>query len=278
MAGTRVSTSSADAVYAGYRTLLLERRGAILTVTMNRPEHRNAADVVMHNELSRVFFDIAGDDAVGVVVLTGAGKAFSAGGDFAAMKQKILDQAKWVATVEEARRIFLGMTDLDKPIIARVNGAASGLGATLAVYSDIIIASERARFGDPHVKAGLVAGDGGALVWPLLIGFPKAKEYLLLGDYMDAREAERIGLINRAVPEAELDQHVYGMAERLAAGPRRAIGWTKRAINQTLRTLALATMETGFSLETLSHLTRDHSEAVDAFLEKREPRFNRDAD
>lgn len=259
--------------YDGYETIRTERRGAVLTLTLNRPEVKNAANVTMHNELSRIFHDVAGDEEAAVVVLTGAGDAFSAGGDIRAMKEKIADQSKWIATVEEARRIFYGMVDLEKPIIARLRGPASGLGATLVVYSDIVIADTTAKIGDPHVKVGLAAGDGGALMWPLQIGFQRAKEYLFLGEYMDAQEAERFGMVNRVVPEDALDEEVYALAERLAGGALKSIYYTKRAINTTLKTLAQSTFEVGLELETLSHLTRDHEEAIEAFLEKRPPRF-----
>jgi enoyl-CoA hydratase len=261
-------------MYQNYQHLKFDYRGRILTVTMNRPEKKNAANVLMHNELGRVFQDIARDPNSDVVVLTGAGDAFSSGGDIRAMKEKTVDQTKWINTTKEGRDIFYGMLDLQKPLIARINGAATGLGATLAVYSDIAIAAEGAVIGDPHVKVGLVAGDGGALMWPLLIGFQKAKELLFLGDTITAKEAERIGLISYCVAREELDTKVYGLASRLAENPRLAVSWTKQAINQTIRTLAGSTMEMGFHLETLSHLTRDHVEALDAFIEKRKPRFS----
>jgi enoyl-CoA hydratase len=260
-------------MYENYKTLLFRRDGAILTITMNRPEVRNAADMSMHNELSRVFRDVARDTETKVVILTGAGNAFSAGGDIIAMQKKLADRTLWIQTVMEAREIFYSMLDLEKPIIARVNGHASGLGATLAVYSDIVVAVEDAKFADPHVKVGLTAGDGGALMWPMLIGFQKAKEYLFLGDQMTAREAERLGLVNYCVPQAELDPKVSEIAARLAKGASRAIGWTKQAINMSMRQMALSSMEIGFGLETLSQLSADHAEAVAAFAEKREPRF-----
>lgn len=259
--------------YDSYETIVAERRGKVLTLTLNRPEVRNAANVTMHNELSRIFHDTAKDDETAVVVLTGAGDAFSAGGDIASMREKIEDQSKWIATVEEARQIFYGMVDNPKPIIARLRGPASGLGATLVVYSDIVIADETAKIGDPHVKVGLAAGDGGALMWPMQVGFMRAKEYLFLGHHMDAKEAERIGMVNYVVPEDELDAKVYEIADRIASGATKAIGWTKLSINQTLKTLASSVMEVGLSLETLSHLTKDHEEAVDAFINKRKPVF-----
>jgi enoyl-CoA hydratase len=260
-------------VYESYQHLRTSYRGRILTVTMDRPEVKNAANVPMHRELSTVFYDVARDPDCDVVILTGAGDAFSSGGDIGAMREKIDDQTKWVDTVQEARGIFYGMLELDKPLIARVNGAATGLGATLAVYADIAIAAESAVIGDPHVKVGLSAGDGGALMWPMLVGFQKAKELLFLGDTVSAKEAERIGLVTYCVPDAELDARVDALADRLAKGARLAIGWTKRSINHTIRMLAQGTMENGLLLETLSHLTRDHGEAIDAFMAKRKPQF-----
>ncbi len=260
-------------MYESYQHLRFERRGRILTVVMNRPEVKNAANVRMHNELSRVFRDVAADPDAGVIVLTGAGDAFSSGGDIRAMKEKVADHTLWNDTVDEARSLFYAMLDLEKPLIARVNGAATGLGATLAVYADIAIAAESAVIGDPHVKVGLVAGDGGALMWPMLIGFQKAKELLFLGDNIDAAEAARLGLITYCVPDAELDARVYGLAERLLKGAPMALAGTKKAINHTLRNLSLSTFEYGVSLETQSHLSLDHVEAIDAFIDKRKPVF-----
>ncbi|VTU39765.1 enoyl-CoA hydratase/isomerase family protein [Variovorax sp. PBL-E5] len=256
-------------MYEHYQHLDFGYRGRILTITMNRPEVRNAANVRMHRELSTVFRDAARDPACDVVVLTGAGTAFSSGGDIVAMQEKIDDRSKWVDTVEEAREIFTGMLELPKPLIARINGAATGLGATLAVYADIAVAAQSAVIGDPHVKVGLVAGDGGALMWPLLVGFQKAKELLFLGDGIPAEEAARIGLIGHCVPDDALDDKVYGIAERLCKVAPLALRWTKRTINHTIRQLAHGTMENGLLMETLSQMTRDHAEAVHAFGEKR---------
>ncbi len=261
----------ADDWFAGYQHLRFVRRGRVLTVVMDRPEVKNAANMRMHHELSRVFADVRRDDACDVVVLTGAGDAFSSGGDIRAMRDKIADRTLWNATVDEARALFYSILDLDKPLIARVNGAATGLGATLAVYADISIAADTAVIGDPHVKVGLVAGDGGALMWPLLVGFQKAKELLLLGDSIAAPEAARLGLLTHAVPAAELDTRVDALVGRLLALPPLALRGTKRAINHTLKGLALSTFEFGVSLETQSQLTHDHAEAVAAFLEKRPP-------
>lgn len=256
-----------------YEHLQFRRDGRVLTIVMNRPEVKNASNIRMHRELSRVFADAQQDAGCDIVVLTGAGDAFSSGGDIRAMVDKIADRTLWNDTVDEARVLFYSILDLEKPLIARVNGAATGLGATLAVYADISIAADTAVIGDPHVKVGLVAGDGGALMWPLLVGFQKAKELLLLGDNISATEAARLGLVTHAVPAAELDARVGELVSRLLKLPPFALRGTKKAINHTLRQLALSTFEYGVSLETQSQLTRDHAEAVQAFVEKRRPVF-----
>lgn len=256
-----------------YQHLEFRRNGRVLTIVMNRPEVKNASNIRMHNELSRVFADVQQDDQSDIVVLTGAGDAFSSGGDIRAMADKIADRTLWNDTVNEARALFYSILDLEKPLIARVNGAATGLGATLAVYADISVAAESAVIGDPHVKVGLVAGDGGALMWPLLVGFQKAKELLLLGDNISAVEAARLGLITHAVPADELDARIDEMVGKLLKLPPFALRGTKKAINHTLRQLALSTFEFGVSLETQSQLTRDHAEAVQAFIERRRPAF-----
>src|SRR5262245_35476533 len=241
--------------YDHYQGLLVEKKDRILTITLNAPETLNAFSDAMHHSLSRIWDDVTDDPEVNVVVLTGAGRAFSAGGNVIAMQQKIDDPALWDATVPEAKRIVFRMLECDKPIIARVNGHAVGLGASVALLCDIIIAADHARIGDPHVSAGLVAGDGGALIWPQLVGYARAKEYLLTGDLMTAAEAERIGLINHVVPADQLDEKVYGLARRLAGGAMRSIRWTKQAINIPLRQLAHSMMDLSLSLETQSNLT-----------------------
>lgn len=262
-----------DTWFRSYEHISFRRTGRVLTIVMNRPEVKNAANVRMHYELSRVFADAARDTGSDMLVLTGAGDAFSSGGDIRSMRDKIVDRTLWNDTVNEARALFYSILELDKPLIARINGAATGLGATLAVYADISIAAESAVIGDPHVKVGLVAGDGGALMWPMLIGFQRAKELLFLGDNISATEAARLGLITHAVPDSELDVRVDGLLARLAKLPPFALRGTKKAINHTLKSMALSTFEYGVSLETQSQLTRDHAEAVDAFIEKRKPQY-----
>ncbi|MBL6954458.1 MAG: enoyl-CoA hydratase/isomerase family protein [Alphaproteobacteria bacterium] len=259
--------------YSVYEDLLIEKDNRVMTITLNSPENLNAFTPGMHHGLSRIWSDVHDDPEVDVVVLTGAGRAFSAGGNVVAMQQKIDDPALFDEIVPEAKRIIFRMLECDKPIIARVNGHAVGLGATVALFCDIIIAAEHAKIGDPHVNAGLVAGDGGAVIWPQLVGFARAKEYLFTGDLMSATEAERIGLINHVVAADELDDKVYDLARRLASGASKSVRWTKQVVNIPLRQLAHSMMDLSISVETQSNLSSDHQEAVTAFSNKRKPNF-----
>ena len=256
-----------------YRTLKLERKGRLLTLSMNRPDKLNAVDAVMHEELSRVFSDINLDDGTDVVILTGAGRGFSAGGDMAWQQAMIDDAAIWAGIAREGKKIVTSLLDLEKPIIAKVNGAATGLGATLALYCDVIFASDKALIGDTHVLAGLVAGDGGTAIWPQLIGFARAKEYLMTGELIPGPKAAEIGLVNHCVPHEELDAAVDAFAERLLSGATRAIRYTKMAVNATLKQIVAANLETSIALEELSNALPDHQEAVSAFQAKRKPNF-----
>lgn len=257
--------------FSAYRTIRTERRGRVLTLILDRPDKLNAADEAMHGELATIFAAAADDPHSDVIVLTGAGRAFSAGGDIVWM-QKMIDEG-FDQTAREAKRIVLDLLDCDKPVIAKVNGHAAGFGATLALFCDVIFAADHAKIGDPHVAVGLTAGDGGALIWPQLIGYARARQYLLTGDMITAAEAERIGLINRAVPAAELDATVDAFADRLAAGARIAIRTTKRAINAGLKQSAAQMMDTCLALEAISNASADHQEAVDAFRDGRPPNF-----
>lgn len=255
-----------------YRTIRHERRGRILTLILNRPEALNAVDGVMHAELTQVFYDAANDPDSDVVVLTGEGRAFCAGGDIPWM-QDIIDQG-FDRTAREAKRIILSLLDCEKPVIARLNGHATGLGATLALFCDVVFAADTARIGDPHVQVGFTAGDGAAVIWPQLIGYARAKEFLMTGDLLTAPEAARIGLINHAVPAAELDARVYGYAQRLVEGSQVAIRTTKMSVNIGLKQLAASIMDACLAFEAMSNLSRDHREAVAAFRDRRKPDFS----
>jgi enoyl-CoA hydratase len=260
-------------MYESYKHLNVTRRGAILTITLDNPP-TNAVPKGMHHELSTIFNAINQDADTKVVVLTGAGeRAFSAGGDFEAMKQSLADPGNFMQAMREGIAIIYGLLRLEKPSIARINGHAIGFGATLALFCDLTYAVETAKLGDPHVSVGYSAGDGGALIWPQLIGYARAREYLLTGDSLVAKAAAEIGLITRAVPREQLDATVYGIAERLAGGATFAINTTKQAINLVLRRQFEAIVEAHASLEMMSQFTADHAEAVSALLEKREPKF-----
>ncbi|MBO6639063.1 MAG: enoyl-CoA hydratase/isomerase family protein [Roseitalea sp.] len=258
---------------ADYQDIAFAREGKILTITLNRPQRRNAVDARLHEELSRVFFDAAADPQSEVIVLTGAGEAFCAGGDITWMSDALDDPAMFEALRVEAKKLVAGMLECEKPIVCKMNGHAAGLGATIALYSDIIFASDAARISDPHVSVGLVAGDGGAIVWPMLVGLPVAKRYLLTGDPLSAVDAAALGMINEAVPADQLDAKVAAFARRLAGGATQAIRLTKVVANLPLKQAFHAYIDASVSYETRTSLTDDHREAVLAFAEKRSPKF-----
>lgn len=259
--------------FGAFKAIVFRRDGKVLHATLNRPETLNAVDDDMDRDLAHLFGDVAADAETNVLVLTGAGRAFSAGGDIEHM-QRLIDQPNlFLDGMAAAKHIVFSLLDCPKPVIAKVNGAAVGLGATIALFSDLIYAADTANIGDPHVKVGYVAGDGGAVIWPQLIGYARAKEYLLTGDLLTGAEAARIGLINRALPADQLDAAVDEIAQKLANGASRAIQWTKLSVNTTLKQVAQQVMDASLAYEALSNLTKDHREAVNAFREKRAPRF-----
>ncbi|MEQ6247547.1 enoyl-CoA hydratase-related protein [Sulfitobacter sp. HNIBRBA3233] len=257
--------------FPAYKTIKASREGRILTLTLNRPDTLNAVDKQMHRELCTVFHDAADDPHSDVVVLTGAGRAFSSGGDIKWMQEMI--DTGFGQTAREAKRIINALLDCEKPVIAKLNGHATGFGATMALFCDVIFASDEARIGDPHVSVGLTAGDGGAVIWPQLIGYARAKEYLMTGDLMNATEAARIGLINHALPAADLDSAVDAFAARLASGAGVAIRTTKVSINIGLKQLATSIMDACLAMEDTANASADHQEAVHAFAEGRKPSF-----
>ena len=258
--------------YKNYHALKFERRGKVLIVTMDNPP-LNAASPQLHEELSYVFYDIARDPDCSVVVLTGAGRAFSAGGDIELMNQN-LDNADWhTSFFRRGPFVIHGLLNLDKVIIARINGPAMGFGASVALLCDLTIANETAKIADPHVLMGISAGDGGSFIWPQHIGFARAKWYLLTGEAIPAPEAVKIGLINKAVPADQLDTVVDELSDRLANGPGIALTTTKRSINMLLRKQAEGVIEAHLGMEMWSVFTNDHKAAVRAFLAKQKPEF-----
>lgn len=257
-----------------YTTLKLQREGMVLTVTLNRPEFKNASNALMEQELCRVFTEVNHDAQTRVVVLTGAEQTFCGGGDFGYIREMMDEPSKMWDVLPAAKRLVFSMLDCSKPVIAKINGHAIGLGATLALFCDVSFAANHARIADPHVAIGFVAGDGGAVIWPQLIGYNRAKEYLFTGDAILAPEAARIGLINHAVPVEELDARVAAYAGKVAAMPARAVQWTKASINIGLKQLAHSIMDASIAYEALSNGTHDHREAMDAIRDKRKPEFN----
>jgi len=256
-----------------YEAIKWRRQGRILTLEMNRSNSLNAVDELLHEELSRVFRDADSDPNSDVIVLTGSGGAFCAGGDVNWMQRAIDQPELFEQTVSEAKQIIFSMLDCEKPIIGRVNGHAMGLGCTLALFCDVTFMSTAAKIGDPHVLMGVVAGDGGAVIWPALVGISKAKEFLMTGDQLSAERAEKLGLVNHVCLPDELDDEVYKFANRLANGPLKSIRWTKVSLNIHLKQIAHSVMDTCLAYEALSNLSDDHQEAVNAFREKREPEF-----
>jgi len=258
----------------GYHRFAFARDGRVLTATITGPNPVNGVDGLMHEELARVFTDLQHDPESDIIILTGAGRAFCAGGDFDWFEAQIADPRLFRDIGWDAKRIVTSLLDIEKPVICRLNGAAAGLGATIALLCDIIIADENAVIGDPHVKVGLVAGDGGAVIWPQLIGYARAKEYLMTGDMLKAGKAAEIGLINHAVPAAELDAKVAEIVAKLQNNPRWAVRWTKTVTNQPLKALVAQMMDASIAYEMMSNAAADRAEAVAAFRERRAPKLS----
>jgi enoyl-CoA hydratase len=242
--------------------LQISAEGPLRILTLNRPEQRNAVNNDMHRALGRVWMQIHEDEGARAVIVTGSGKAFSAGGDFPMMQRINSDSAHRHATLLDARRIATEMVDFPIPIVAAVNGAAVGLGCSLAVLSDIVLMSDRAFFADPHVAIGLVAADGGVLAWPLFMSLLKAKEYLLTGERIPAELAVSLGLANRVVPHDELLSEAYALAERLAAQPWRAVRDTKRALNMHLSRAIRDVVDFAFASESETFTSDEFAESL----------------
>ena len=249
--------------YSDYQTLSFSRSGAVLTVRIHRPEALNAVNATLHTELSQVFAEIAQDAGVDAVVLTGEGRAFSAGGDLAWFGD--ITPAQLDALFVEARKIIVDLVDMPQPIVSAINGVAAGLGATLALFCDVIYVADDAKISDPHVRIGVTAGDGGAVIWPLLVGMSRAKEYLMTGDSLDAVEAERIGLVNRVVPADQLVEQAQAMAARLATGSRMAIRSTKASLNKHLRDAVNLVLDTSLAFEKECFSDPFHKNALKTF-------------
>ncbi|GAA0615313.1 enoyl-CoA hydratase/isomerase family protein [Sporichthya brevicatena] len=249
--------------------LLVEDRGnGIRLVVLNRPDAFNASNERLHDALIEVWSPLGADPEARAVVLTGAGHAFSAGGDMHHLAACRTDVHMRRKEIENARRLVLAMVDFPLPIVAAVNGPAVGLGCSLAALSDIVLIAEGTYMADPHVSAGLTAADGGAPAWPLLMSLLRAKEYLLTGDRIPAAEAVAIGLANRTVPGADLLPEALALAGRLAAQPAHAVRTTKKALNMHLSRAMTGVLEYALAEEFASFDTDDHERIVRRFLTK----------
>ena len=262
-------------IFPALNSIELAREGRVLTVAFNRPERLNAFDREMHSELVAALIFGAADEASDLIILTGRGRAFSAGGDLDWQQDACDDPSLFELTIREAKQIVFALLDCEKPIIGKIQGHAAGLGATLVVFCDITFVADHAKISDPHVKVGLTAGDGGAIMWPMLVGYARAKEYLMTGKAISAKDAERIGLINHAVPLEELDARVDEFVRELGAGAQMAIRSTKMTINIALKQMAHATMEMGTAMERLTNRSADHRAATAALLRKEAPVFGK---
>jgi enoyl-CoA hydratase len=259
--------------YADYQHLTFDRRAdGVLLITINRPEVMNATNARLHWELTQVWLTVDADPAARVAVVTGAGRAFSAGGDLGMVEDTAGNPEAIARTMREASDLVYNMINLDKPVVSAINGVAVGAGLVVALLADVSIASEAARLTDGHTRLGVAAGDHAAIIWPILCGMAKARYYLLTSDFLDGREAERIGLVSLCVPADKLMDTAWDVAGRLARGAQPAIRWTKRALNNWLRQ-AGPIFDQSLALEMLSFMHPDVREGARAIREKRPPQF-----
>ena len=255
------------------RTILTAFADGVATLTLNRPEARNALDMTMRRDLETVLAALDGDTEVRVLVVRGAGEHFSAGGDVKLMRDNTMTAAEGQSRVEAINRAIMSLARFRTPTIAMVDGVAVGAGCNLALACDLIVASDRARFGEVFARIGLIPDAGGTHFLPRRVGLARAKELVFTADIIEAREAERIGLVNRVVSAADLERETHALARRIADGPPRALAAAK----------ALLDRAPGLDLESALHweaLTQgamiasaDHREGLRAFFEKRPPRF-----
>lgn len=251
--------------YGATTSLLVEVADGIATLTLNRPDENNAIDGELHHALELIWADLAGRDDVRAVLLTGAGRAFSAGGNLDGFRKLIDDKAHRRNMMDRALHLAEEIARFRKPIVAAVNGAAVGLGASIVGLCDIVLMGESAFLADTHVTVGIVSGDGATATWPLLAGLLRAKELILLGERIDAASAVAIGMATRAVPDGELMDQARSIAVRLAAKPAQAMQDTKRVLNLHAQRAMREIMPLSLSLETESFDAPD----VRAFLDSR---------
>jgi enoyl-CoA hydratase/carnithine racemase len=258
-----------------YEHVRLRREGPILRATITNPAKKNAVSAGVAGDLDRLWRDVDADDDVRVVVLAGEGECFCSGLDLSRIADRDSPgtRPRSKAVAKGIRDRIWDILDCETPTIAMVRGPAYGMGVNIALACDFVIAADDARFCDSHVKNGITAGDGGVPLFPLLIGFRRAKEMLMLGEPITGKEAAEIGLINRSVPGDELNDVVDDLAKKIADGPPLALAWTKLSLNTLLKQLSLGAFETSIAYDLLSLRTDDVREGNVAFFEKRAPNF-----
>jgi enoyl-CoA hydratase/carnithine racemase len=263
--------------YTKYPSLKVEKgANGIAVLKLNRPEELNAFGQTTHREVEDVFVDLADDPEVNVVIFTGEGRAFSAGGNVKNMAERAGSEAGWqriTGTYYAAKRIIENILNCPKPTIAAINGDAMGLGASLALACDIQVIAETARIADTHVRVGLVAGDGGTVIWPLLLGPNRAKDMLMRGKVIKGVEAQQMGLVNYVVPVEQVLAKAQEIATEINNLPPLAVRWTKVSVNKMVKQQFNLVADAAIAYEMLTMVSRDHKEAAWAFVEKRKPSF-----
>jgi enoyl-CoA hydratase len=264
-----------DAVdrYLGFEHLRFERRGRVLVVTIAHSRNpMNVVDAQLHAEFTRLMAALRHESTARAIILTGAGQAFCAGGDFAWFPQlrtvEALDHLR-----RDAKAIIWDLLEVSVPMICALNGHAMGLGASIALLCDSIVMSTDARLGDPHIRVGLVAGDGGTAIWPLAVGPAIAKRYLLTGDQLDAATCLRLGLVTDVAAPDEVLSVAMTLADKIASMPPLAVRYTKQAVNQQVKEALLRSFDIAAQSELVTFLSADHAEAISAITEKRQPNF-----
>jgi len=248
--------------------LQVEADGPVRIIRLNRPDELNATNHELHSGLAALFPQLDADGDARVAVLTGNGRAFSAGGDFGYIDQLAGDADLRRESLTHGRQIVTGMVACRVPIVAAVNGPAVGLGCSLVALSDIVYMAESAHLADPHVMVGLVAADGGPVTWPLLTSLQLAKEYALTGDPIPAARAAEIGLVNHVCPDGEVLDQALACAKRIARLPRRAAEDTKRILNMHLERAVLATLDFALTAEDRSFTSPELRANIDRLLSR----------
>jgi 2-(1,2-epoxy-1,2-dihydrophenyl)acetyl-CoA isomerase len=256
-------------------TLLVDRTDGVVTITLNRPERKNAISGAMYEELHATFEEVADNRDDRVLVITGAGDGFCSGHDLTDESNRswMTGVGGGVANMRRIGGVALALHELAKPTIAAVNGVAAGAGANMALGCDLIVASEQARFSQIFVKRGLTVDFGGTWLLPRLVGIHKAKELAFFGEIISAADAEKIGIVNRVVPAASLADEVRALADRLAALAPLPLGVMKKALNDSFELSMTQALEQEAVGQTMMFASKDTAEAMTAFVEKREPVF-----